>query len=94
MPATATRSERIEARTTPEVLEIVRHAAELQGRSLSDFVMQAALQAAHQAIEQNRVIRLSVEDQRRFAEALLNPGEPAPAMQRAIDRYRQAYGEP
>lgn len=94
MPATATRTERIEARTTPEVLETVRYAADLQGRSLSDFVVQAALQAAQKAIEDNHIIRLSIEDQKRFAEALLNPPEPTPAMKRALERYRQAYGEP
>jgi uncharacterized protein (DUF1778 family) len=89
MPAQPTRTERIEARTTPEVLEAIRFAAELQGRSLSDFVVQAALAAAHEAIEKDRVIRLTIEDQKRFAEALLNPGEPTPAMQRAVEHHHR-----
>lgn len=34
------------------------------------------------------MIRLSVEDQRLLAEALLNPPEPAPALVRAAEHYR------
>jgi uncharacterized protein (DUF1778 family) len=38
------------------------------------------------------MIRLSVEDQRRFAEALINPPPLAPAMKRAIKRHRRLFG--
>ena len=44
MPAAATRTERLEARTSAEVMEIVRRAAEIKGRSVSDFVDFAKLQ--------------------------------------------------
>ncbi len=39
-------------------------------------------------VESSHVIRLSVEDQRRFAEALINPPEPNEAMKRAAQQYR------
>lgn len=77
------RSARLEARIAPEVLAIVRRAAELEGRSLSDFVVAAAQEIAQRTIEQNNVIRLSVEDQQRFVDMLLNPPEPAAALKRA-----------
>jgi len=35
------------------------------------------------------VIRLSIEDQRQIAQALLNPPEPKPALKRAFKRRRQ-----
>jgi uncharacterized protein (DUF1778 family) len=89
-----TRTERIEARTTPDTLALIRRAAEIQGRSVSDFVVDAAHRAAHQAIEDDHVIRLSAEDQRRFVEALLNPPEPNAAMQRAFAHHRRLIGEP
>ena len=38
-----TASARIEARIAPEALLIVKRAAELQGRSVSDFVVDSAL---------------------------------------------------
>lgn len=77
------RSARLEARIAPEALAIVRRAAELEGRSLSDFVVAAAQEVAQRTIEQNNVIRLSVEDQQRFVDMLLNPPEPAAALKRA-----------
>jgi uncharacterized protein (DUF1778 family) len=88
MPRVSTRTARLEARVSPDVLAVLKRAAELQGRSVSDFVVAAAQEAAHRTVEDAQVIRLSVEDQRRFVEALLNPTPLTPAMERAIDRYR------
>lgn len=79
-----TRTARVEARIAPDALAIVRRAAELQGRSVSDFLVAAALKEAHQTIESEQIIRLSVDDQHRFAEMLLNPPPLAPAMKRAL----------
>ncbi len=83
MPATHNKTERLEARVDPEVLELLRHAAELQGRSVSDFVLAAAQEAASRVIEEGYAIRLSMQDQRRFAEALIDPPALVPAMERA-----------
>lgn len=88
-----TRSARIEARTTPSVLAVVREAAEMQGRSVSDFVMAAAEDAAKRAIENAHVVRLSAEDQKRFVEAILNPPPPTPAMQRAWEHHHRLVEE-
>ena len=92
MPRSQDRSERIEARVTPEVLALVRRAAELQGRSVSEFVASAAEQEAREVIERTEVIHLSPEDSRRFAEALLSPPEPTPAMVRAVEHHRRLFG--
>jgi uncharacterized protein (DUF1778 family) len=89
MPQEPTRTSRIEARIAPEALAIVKRAAEIQGRSVSDFVVAAAQEAAHRTIEETQIIRLSLEDQQAFAEAMLNPPPLAPAMERAIERYHK-----
>ena len=86
------RSARLEARIAPDALAVVKRAAELQGRSVSDFVVAAAQEAAHRAIEETQIIRLSVEDQRRFAEALINPPEPNEALRRAFEHHRRLVG--
>jgi len=83
MPKEPNRTARIEARIAPGVLAVVQRAAEIQGRSVSDFVVAAAQEAAHRTIEETHIIRLSVEDQRRFVDLLLNPPEPSPALKRA-----------
>ena len=88
-----TRSARIEARISPEMLEIVKRAAEIQGRSVSDFVVAAAQEAAHQAIERTNIILLSMDDQRRFVEAINNPPEPNSALKRAKDAHLRLVGD-
>ena len=93
MPATPARTARIEARIAPDALAAVKRAAEIQGRSVSDFVVAAAQEAARRAIEDAQVIRLSVADQRTFAEAILNPPEPSPALRRAFQRHRALIKE-
>ncbi len=82
------RTARIEARIAPEALMIVKRAAEIQGRSVSDFVIAAAQEAATRTIEEAQIIRLSVADQRAFAEAILNPPAPSPSLVRAAEAYR------
>ena len=89
MPKEQSRSARLEARIAPDALAVVKRAAALQGRSVSDFVVAAAQEAAHRTIEETEIIRLPVEDQRLLAEALLNPPEPAPALVRAAEYYRR-----
>lgn len=83
------RTARIEARIAPDVLAAVKRAAEIQGRSVSDFVVAAAQEAAHRTIEETQIIRLSLEDQQAFAEAIINPPESAPAFRRALRRHRK-----
>ena len=89
MPDTPTRSTRLEARISPDALAVLKRAAEIQGRSLSDFVVAAAQEAAQKTIAETQIIRLSVEDQRALAQALQEPGEPAPALRRARDAHRR-----
>ena len=66
---------------------MLKRAAELQGRTMTDFVVAAVQAAAQQAIEQAEVIRLSRADQACFAQAMLSPPEPAPALERAFARH-------
>ncbi len=83
------RSARLDARLPPEALTVIRRAAEIQGRSVSDFVVAAAQEAAHRAIEEVQIIRLSVEDQRSVAAAILEPAAPNAALRRAVARHRK-----
>ena len=93
MPQEPVRTARLEARITPDALKVVRRAAQIEGRSVSDFVVAAAQAAAARTIEQTQIIRLSVEDQRAFAEAILNPPEPVDALRRAFARHRELIEE-
>jgi uncharacterized protein (DUF1778 family) len=81
-----TKTARLEARMTPDLQTLLKRAAELEGRTLTDFVIAAAQEAAERRIEQAHVIRVSLEDQRAFADAILDPSEPTAALRRAFRR--------
>ena len=78
---------RLEARVAPEVHALLKRAAEIEGRTMTDFVVAAASAAARQTIEGVEVLRLSRAAQDAFARDLLNPPAIAPAMKRARERH-------
>ena len=94
MPTAAAKSkiERLEARIPGSVKSILTRAASLQGRSLTDFVVGSATEAAQRIIRESEVLQLSERDQVAFAEALLNPPPAARALRGAARRYRGERG--
>lgn len=93
MPVKTTAPARLEARLPLDVYALLKRAAELEGRSLSDFVVSAARAAAQHAIERQEIIRLSARDQATFAEALLAPAQPNEELKRAFADRRRLFGE-
>lgn len=85
---TATQTARLEARISPDLHALLKRAAELQGRTLTDFVVSTVQAAAQRAVEESELVRLSLADQQQFAAALLAPAAPAPALKRAAARRR------
>ena len=83
------RSTRLTARFAPETLAIVKRAAEIQGHSVSEFVVTAASEAANRTIEETQIIRLSPADQRTFVRAILNPPPTGANLRRAALAYRR-----
>jgi uncharacterized protein (DUF1778 family) len=80
---------RLEARISADDHALLRRAAEIEGQSLADFVVSAARQAAEQTMLQSDAVILTPEDQRRFAEALIDPPPLSPAMKRALDHHKR-----
>jgi uncharacterized protein (DUF1778 family) len=82
---------RITARLSTEKQEILQLAADLSGSTLNQFIVQSALRAAEQVIEQEEVtrsIRLTMEESKRFFALLDEPPKPNEALQRAMARFR------
>ena len=86
------RSERLEARISSEQKALFQRAAELQGRTLTDFVIASVHESAVNTIAKLEAIRLTTAESRAFAEALLHPREPIPELQAAAERYRKMVG--
>jgi uncharacterized protein (DUF1778 family) len=88
----AAKTARVEARVNLETQALLRRAAELQGRSMSDFVVSAAREAAMETIAVMETLQLSQKAQATFVEQLLNAPEPAPALERARARHESLIG--
>ncbi|MGV3548138.1 type II toxin-antitoxin system TacA family antitoxin [Rhizobium sp.] len=89
MTISTAKTARLEARITPDLQTLLRRAAEIEGRSVTDFVVSAVQEAAEKRIEQAQVMRLSLEDQKAFVDAIVNPPEPNAALKRAFARHRE-----
>jgi uncharacterized protein (DUF1778 family) len=79
-------SARLEARISQDLHMTVKRAAEIQGRTMTDFVVHALQMAASRAIAQSDHVRLSVVDQEAFASALIEPAKPNAALKRAFTK--------
>jgi len=80
---------RLEARVNSEVKALWQKAADLEGRTLTDFVIASVQAAACRVIEQHQTLKLSIEDSEAFVDALLNPPQPNEALKAAASRYKQ-----
>jgi uncharacterized protein (DUF1778 family) len=90
MPSIArNKTSRLDARITPELQQQLRRVAEVQGRSVSDYVTATLRTAVQRDIADMEVIRLSREASERFAAMLIDPPDLAPAMRRAFEHHRR-----
>jgi uncharacterized protein (DUF1778 family) len=91
MPA---KVERLEARITSRQKQLLQRAADLEGRSLSDFVVTSAQAAARRLILEHRLVGLSSRDSEAFARVLLSPPAPNAALRAAANRFSGSRGRP
>ncbi|MCA9436977.1 MAG: DUF1778 domain-containing protein, partial [Candidatus Omnitrophica bacterium] len=83
------KSERLEARITRDQKELFKRAAQIQGRSLTDFLVQAASDAANRVVQEEHILNLAREDQEALVNALLNPPKPNARLKAAVEDYRK-----
>ena len=87
MSGTATRKDYPVSMRLPEAdLAIIDRAAKLRGRSRTDFVREAAMQAAEDVVLQTLPIRMSPEGFQAFVDLLSEPARPVPEMVEALKR--------
>lgn len=80
---------RITAQVSQDVQDTLKHAAELQGTTLNQFVVQAALSEARRIIERDRVIRLSNVDAGFLLNLLEKPPAPSARLRKAFQAYKK-----
>lgn len=79
---TKTRSEKLDLRLTPEDKQKLIAAAELEHRSVSDFVLRSALDRADETLPDRRYFGLNAEQWAAFIEALDAPPRVIPEVER------------
>lgn len=83
------KDERIHFRVSAEVKHTLLRAAEVTGRSLSDFVAFSAFNAAQKTIDEVDRMHLAEQDRAVFLDALFNPPEPNEALKAAAARHQK-----
>ena len=83
---------RLEARLTDAQKTLFQHAADLTGRSLTEFVVSSAQEVAARTVRENEVLTLSGRDRQVFVEALLKPISPNKRLRQAASRYKSVSG--
>ena len=83
---------RFDARLNGEQKLLIQKAADLEGRSMTDFVLQSAEAAAERTIEKRAILVLTARESEAFADAILNPPEPGSVLRKAAREYRRQLG--
>ncbi len=91
-PIDRTRGERLEARITADQKALIQRAAELEGRSLTDYVVSSVQDAARRTVEAHDVLVLSAAESRAFVDALLDPPPINDRLQDSVRRHRAMTG--
>ena len=80
---------RFDARLNGEQKLLIQRAADLEGRSMTDFVLHSAEAAAERTIEKRAILVLTARESQAFADAILNPPNPGPVLRKAFREYRR-----
>jgi len=80
MPRAQRKDHPLSMRLPDSDLAIIDRAAQLRGRSRTEFMRDAAVRAAENAILETTMIRMSPEGFEAFVATLDAPGKPVPAM--------------
>lgn len=88
-PPIRAKAERLETRVTSEQKRLIEHAAALQGRTVTDFVLASVQHSAQQTIEAHGQLVLSVRDSQAFVAALSNPHPVNERLRDTVRRYRE-----
>ena len=89
----ASKPYRFDARLNESQKILIQRAADLEGRTLTDFVLHSAECAAERTIQERTMLVLTAQDTEAFVEALLAPApEPGRVLRNAAKRYKKHLG--
>jgi len=80
---------RFDARLNEEQKVLIQKAADLEGRTMTDFVLHSAEAAAEHTIEKRSMLTLSARETESFVDAILRPAQPGPVLRAAVRHYKK-----
>ncbi len=83
---------RFDARLNEEQKVLIQKAADLEGRTMTDFVLHSAETAAARTIEERAMLILSARETEAFVDAILHSAEPGPVLRAAARHYKNTLG--
>jgi uncharacterized protein (DUF1778 family) len=84
MTARAARTEKLDLRLTPDAKRVLRAAADVRQKSVTEFVLDSALTAAEDVLTEQRSIRLNAAQWTAFMEALDAPPRRHPRLEQLL----------
>ena len=84
---------RLEARVDAEIKARWQQAADLQGITLTDFIITSLQESANKIIQQHQTMKLTKKDTEAFVDAVLNPSEPNEKLSAAVSEYKKIMGD-
>jgi len=85
------KTERLNARVTPQTKAVLERASTLEGRSVTDFVVAKAVEAAVRSIADHELIVLNEQERGAFFTALLSSHKPSTRARNAAKRYKETF---
>ena len=89
--ATRKTRERIDVRLRPEQKAFIEKAAHIKGLTITDFIIQNAVENAQRTIRDYEAWTLEQPDAELFAAALAAPPSLAPRLAEAAKRYKEEF---
>ena len=83
---------RFDARLNQQQKLLIQRAADLEGRTMTDFVLHSAEAAAERTVHARAMLILTVQETQTFVDAILRPAAPGPVLRKAVRHYRQKLG--
>jgi len=79
---------RFDARLNEEQKILIQKAADVEGRTVTDFVLRSAQAAAERTLQDRALLILSARETEAFVDAVLNPAAPGATLRQAARRYK------
>jgi uncharacterized protein (DUF1778 family) len=88
----APKAYRFDARLNRHQKTLLQKAADLEGRTVTDFVLRSAEAAAERTIQERAILILTAREAETFVKAILEPPAPGRVLRAAARNYLKTFG--